>query len=356
MKKWLLHIWMIGVLGMLTASCSQEDDGLDLDTDGKVQVMFTIALDNPSAGSRATWGDNYDSAIGDGFDNRINPEQLFVTLTIGSNTYNVKNIVHWQTANNVYEFIGEVDGVNQTNGTVETKIQVYANMSSTTTSTFEPNYNINQSTGFATSPNGVSYIPMWGVQTATISLTPGERTDLTEKDPIYLLRAMAKVEVNMDAEGYTLTNVTLNKYNTQGNCLPANASTIGDTKLLNYDSTNPVCFNPNTTDASTSTLSFNVTEDHLVFYLPEVANGIKDSDNELYMTVTLKKGTETVTLTKPYLYFRNYTDGSAENATPFDVVRNHWYKYTISQVNDKVDLQIQVSVQRWVTCYNDLEI
>lgn len=356
MKKWFLHILLLaGLFGMLTTSCSQEVDGLDQEIDGKVQVMFTIALDDPSTGSRAIWGDNYDnntdndyeSAIGDEFDNYINPDQLFVTLTIGSNTYDVKNIVHWQTGDNVYEFMGEVDGINQTNGTVEAKIQVYANMSSTSTSTFEPDYNINQTTGFVTNPNGVSYIPMWGVQTATISLIPGERNDLTEEAPIYLLRAMAKVEVNMNVDGYTLTNVTLNKYNTQGNCLPAGATTLTDTKTLHYDNEIGYCFNPNTT--STSALSFNVTGNHLVFYLPEVANGTKDSANELYMTVTLQKGGQTVTLTKPYLYFRNYdeTSGKADNATPFDIVRNHWYQYNITGINSGADLEIIITLNAW---------
>lgn len=342
---------MIGVLGMLTASCSQEADGLDLDTDGKVQVIFTIALDNPSAGSRATWGDNYDSAIGDDFDNYINPDQFFVKLTLGNTTYDVQNIAHWQQAGNknVYEFVGEVDvNINTTTTYTNAKIMVYANMNPASTfgtEVFEPNYNINQS--IARNPNGVAYIPMWGVQTVNLSLTPGTRTELI--DPIYLLRSMAKVEVALTAPEYTLTKVVLKKYNKIGNCLPVGAADVNNTKDLNFDNVNaidsePYCFNPNATSAGTD-LAFTVTSNHLIFYIPEISN----ANDDLAMEVTLERDGDEVTLSAPYLYFRNYSTNTA-----FDVVRNHWYQYNITAIGKSLDYN--ADIKPWSSATKEVNI
>ena len=341
MKKWFLHIlFLAGLFGVLTTSCSQEEDDPTQES-RKAQVVFTLALDGQSSGSRGTWEEYSPSDIGEGIDNRINPDQFHVQIIAGGKTYTVSNILTLPKGDNVYEFMGEVSvEASATNA----KIMVYANMDSPTTPTFGTSYT-------STNPYGVQYIPMWGVQTVSLSLTPGTRTTLNE--PIYLLRAMAKVEINLTAEGYTLEGVTLNRYNPTGYNLPAGAAVVENTKKLHYDNENPLSFNPCTTTTGED-LDFSVSNNHLVFYLPEVVNSA--DENELVMTLSLKKGTETVSLQAPYLYFRQYTDGIAEGATPFDVVRNHWYVYTITKVNDKIEVEVKVSVKPWDIRYPDLEI
>ena len=341
MKKWFLHIlFLAGLFGVLTTSCSQEEDDPTQES-RKAQVVFTLALDGQSSGSRGTWEEYSPSDIGEGIDNRINPDQFHVQIIAGGKTYTVSNILTLPKGNNVYEFMGEVSVEASANGA---RIVVYANMNTPSTSIFETNYT-------TTNPYGVEYIPMWGVQTVNLSLSPGTRTTLTE--PIYLLRAMAKVEINLEPEGYTLEGVTLNRYNPTGYNLPAGAADVEYTKKLHYDNENPLSFNPCTTTTGED-LDFSVSNNHLVFYLPEVANSA--DENELVMTLSLKKGTETVSLQAPYLYFRQYTDGIAEGATPFDVVRNHWYVYTITKVNDKIEVEVKVSVKPWDIRYPDLEI
>lgn len=323
MKKWILHSLLVGMLGILSASCSREADEPTMG--GKVQVKFIIALDSPSAASRATWGDYVDREdIANEFDNRINPNQLFVNLTLDGKEYTVRNLLYWQaTEENIYEFVGEVEGVVTAIEKATVRIEVYANCIS----------------GQETFTTNVAYIPMWGVQTATISLTPGTLTELEE--PIYLLRAMAKVEITMADKDYTLTNVTLNKYNTIGNYLPSRAADVDNTTDLHYDNEDGYCFNPNTSEGTN--LEFTVTNNHLVFYLPEVANTV--GQGELKMTVTLKKGDEIVNwIMDPSLYFRTYADGNATNTTPFDVVRNHWYQYTITEVSDEVTKELKYDV------------
>ena len=254
----------------------------------------------------------------------------------------MQNIVHWQTAEqNVYEFVGEVDvNINATTAYTDAKIMVYANMDPDANGSFDN----------ATFNRDAAYIPMFGVQKVSLSLTPGTRTTLPE--PIYLLRAMAKVEINMEAQGYTLTNVSLNRYNSTGYCLPGGAGSVDNTKLLHYDNDNdnPKSFNPCTTTPGEN-LNFSVSNNQLVFYLPEVANGT--NDNELKMTLTLTRGTESVTLQAPYLYFRQYTNGKAEGANPLDVVRNHWYRYTITAVNTSKPIE-GFEITYMVTDWNEV--
>ena len=330
MKKGILHRLLVGMLMVvLAASCSGDAGDPVQGTDSqKAQVVFTLALDNGRSGSRATtWGDTYDSDIGGDYDNYIDFDRFKVML----GNWEVKNIVHYKetSVKNVYELIGEVE-VNATTS-FSGKIMVYANMGGT-----EADATFNQST--------TDGIPMWGVQTVNITLTPGERTDV---GTIYLLRAMAKVEIDMTGvENYTLESVTLNKYNTTGYCLPNNWDEVDYTTKLCFDDNTPSCFNPKVSLGTN--LPFTVTGNNLVFYIPEYTNGTKDTDNELMMTVTLKKGTETVNLSKLYLYFRNYnTSGNADDGTPFNIVRNHWYKYTITAVNDGVDMELSLAVNPW---------
>lgn len=339
MKKWFLHIlFLAGLFGVLTTSCSQEEDDPTQES-RKAQVVFTLALDGQSSGSRGTWEEYSPSNIGEGIDNRINPDQFHVQIIAGGKTYTVSNILTLPKGDNIYEFMGEVS---VEASATDARIMVYANMNTPSASTFETSYT-------STNPYGVQYIPMWGVQTVSLSLTPGTRTTLNE--PIYLLRAMAKVEINLTAEGYTLEGVTLNRYNPTGYNLPAGAADVENTKKLHYDNENPLSFKPCTTTTGED-LDFSVSNNHLVFYLPEVANSA--GENELVMTLSLKKGTETVTLQAPYLYFRQYTDGKAEGATPFDVVRNHWYKYNITAINTSIEVEMGIyyQVMEWTPIKN----
>lgn len=63
MKKWLLHIMLISVLGILAASCNQIIDDptsgdCEMDTE-KVQITFTLSMKAAAPDSR-TWGTDYD--------------------------------------------------------------------------------------------------------------------------------------------------------------------------------------------------------------------------------------------------------------------------------------------------------
>ncbi len=341
MKKWFLHILLLaGLFGTLTTSCSQEE-GLEPQTsDEKVQVVFTIALDSPSAArSRATWGDNYDndntndyeSAIGNDFDNYINPDQFFVKLTLGGTTYDVQNIAYWQTSEqNVYEFVGEVDvDINATTSYQNAKIQVYANMNPAD-NTFSTDYETNPGTG-------VAYIPMWGVQTVNLSLTPGARTELPE--PIYLLRSMAKVEVIMAAEDCEIENIKLNGYNNTGYKLPTDWSTAAKTTNLDLEGV----FRPmssyikvNETFMVSTTAAGNQC---YTIYVPEYRNVSNQQTTATPATITV-----TVDGKEYDIEFKEYADGAA-TTTAYDIVRNHLYRFNITAV--KTGMEFTLSVVDW---------
>ena len=352
MKKWFLHILLLaGLFGVLTTSCSQEDGLEPQASDETVQVMFTIALDGPSARSRATWGDNYDnndtndydSAIGDDFDNYIDPDKFFVKLTLGTNTYDVKNIAYWQQPDpnkNIYEFVGEVEvNISQTTSYTDAKVMVYANMTPATTTgneTFATDYNTYPGTG-------VKYIPMWGVQTIpNLSLTPGASNMLPD---IYLLRAMAKVEVIMkDTDpNHAISDIKLNRYNTMGYCLPKgwDKTTIAATTDLDLEEVLRPSTNIRDTNESFTESTVNGFKCYTV-YVPDYLNIAPNSQT------SVTPSTITVTIGgKNYdIKFKKYADGVATDVA-YNIVRNHIYRYNITAVNDGAELELDLTVTPW---------
>ena len=227
MKRWLLHIWLTGVLGILAASCSQViDDPVTGDCvmeKEKVMIRFTIALDSPKVASR-TW-DGYDyededklGEIGSIKENSIN--NVYALL------YDLNGVLMGQLDvievkpkavddeednknKHIHTVLGsiEMDADNITN--ISFKLMTFSNC------TLPASANLNNlETLTFTNPNTSdgSNIPMWGIATYKgVNLsgtTQGNPYDLTlnKKTPVYMLRSMAKIEVTLDSSmtGYTL--------------------------------------------------------------------------------------------------------------------------------------------------------
>lgn len=337
MKKWILHILLFtGIFGMLATSCSQEADDPTQDS-RMAQVVFTIALDNSSAGSRGSWGD-VNQPIGTAYENYIDPQLFHVQIATSNSTYTVRNIVTQKISDNAYQFRGEVS-IDTTSGSA--KIMVYANMDTDTDGNLVTTFN-----------QTATYIPMFGVKTITLPLNPGELNDFTA-DPIFLLRAMAKVEVKLSDEtaaSYNLAGVTLNTYNKKGNCLPGglDEETVEETKDLCYpdndseNSDDPSCFNPYIDIDKGTNLEFTVTDNVCIVYLPEVVNGTGDAELKMTLALTDKSG-NSVALSNSNLYFHDY---SVETKPKFNIVRNHWYQYTVT-VNDAKEVTPTLYYQVW---------
>ena len=316
MKNFSLHIAFAALLSLLSlASCSRNDEVMATDVgEGKVQVTFTLKLDDEGSASRGmsraagdTWGNEYDS--------RIDPSTVQVIIYEG-NTYKckVENLSFYKAKDNVYNFIGDIE----VPSTVLTagnnyKIMVFANCPDISADT-------NLST-LSFSYNGTENIPMWGVKTVALSLKPGERQDLAD---IWLLRAIAKVEVSMDAEGYEITSVSIDKSNTQGYCLPKDYVSVANTTDLDREEgTNITTFNPYLNSETKTNPAFINENGKYYIYLPEYDN----STDAAKIQVTVNDETYE-------LEFKDYENGAPKDGTQYDIVRNHIYRYTITGVND----------------------
>ena len=352
MKKWFLHILLLaGLFGTLTTSCSQEDEGLNKVmkeiSKEKATVFFTIALDGPSARSR-TWGEIDNPQPGEGFENDINfsSDMFEVKMSIVNvDTVTVQNISYWKTDDNVYEFVGEVEIERPSSTYTYTgvKIEVFANIEREQTD-FETEYD-------SYPGRGVEYIPMWGVHTIeSLTLTPGERTSLGTID---LLRSMAKIEVvladNLVDEGYVITDAILNKYNKKGNLLPS--GTEDNTVEYGMDA----CFNPLvSTPINSSGLHFDVASDstNCVIYVPEYDNA---ADDLQFQAIICQRSSNNGALTQitgtenfPGFHLMSNTKDKG-------IVRNHWYRYTITAINVDTDVEgfvLQYKVIDWTEIDN----
>lgn len=338
---------------MLAASCSQDVDS-PLQTEGKkVKVTFTLATGGQDAYSRTTWEGYDEDGVGDAtsvyggeaFDNKIDPDQLQVLICDNDckPIAKVQRLLHTKEGNNVYKFTGSFEAnIVSAN---DYKIMVFANCPTInptipSTSVVEP--------VVATMPAetaNLTAIPMWGVQQITGAALLAETNNIT----IHVLRALAKVEITISAsvfeEGYTLKSASFKKYNEKINCIPNGFNSVASTTVLatgtsglrSGDNTIPASFNPNDDSQPEGGLAFATIETgkKLVAYVPEYLN----ADDNLAMTVTVKKG-ET---SKPYEVPFKYS-GEAIS----DVIRNYYYTYNIVGVNTAVtvdNLELIYAVQ-----------
>lgn len=198
-------------------------------------------------------------------------------------------------------------------------------------------------------PSATQRIPMYGVKLCTETLRPDLLTDLGQVD---LLRAMAKIEVTCSAEGFKLSKVKLHRYNTSGYCAPTGVDedTATDWKYEENAVCNHVTHIPENS-VSTSELNFVIpTENGFIAYVPEFDNKT-NTEERSYIEVTLQHtdGSSVTLNSDPYIYFCEYnteTGEPIENASDFDIVRNHWYKYDITNVDDG-ELIFQYRVMKW---------
>ncbi len=329
-------------------SCSIMDDGpdaLSLQDGSTAQVAFTLKLDKAQPATRTTWGDNYPDKAGTGYENRI--DQLQVVLYSKDNAaYPLHNL--WQETSatqgggqDTYTFVGSIDTNNDDSPRAgKYKIMVFANCEDIS----EENNLGNLTYQYTyTDSEADPAIPMWGVTTTTLNLTPGEREEIGNID---LLRAVAKVEVqlqdNNDTQGFSLTGVTISTANTQGYCLPAGYANVNHTKELDREDGNTnYTFHPYPGSTTTTALAFVESNGTYTLYLPEYDNGTGNTPATLSVTVTDEDNRQdTYTLE-----FRDYTDGRPTGEA-YDIVRNHLYRYTITKI-DNGQLTVQHRVMPW---------
>lgn len=312
MKNWL-YILYIGLMGFMVSSCQQslEEEAQISPTRGKAQITFTIALDDMDSRSRASWEENDSvsgSVLGTMYENQINlnSEDALQVLVYSDGKLlgevTDKDVFH--LPDNTYKFNGSLEIENLPSETLECCLMVYANCNSNT-GIFAYN---------------VDYIPMWGVKQTTLNLAKGELTNIDE--PVHLLRAMAKVEVKLDtsiADKFDMDSVKIDRYNAFGNVLPAYGE-LDDTEKMDSQAV----FNPNVISLGTNLNLTKVTNDEFYVYLPEYCNVGED--------VTPARISVIINDKLYFIEFENYVGGKA-NGNAYNIVRNHYYQYTITSVN-----------------------
>ena len=372
MKKWLLHIMLVGVLGMLAASCSQEEAvELSGTTNGTVRIQFTLDLDGNADSRAETWNDITGNVTGDTdvrtvgsiYENTINLDHFQVFLfqnnaflgEVGSlNLVDASGTIN----KNKYTFRGEVTVNNATvtdgklaNATIMVVANyeryVNGNLITTQNCLFDyiaENYRPNGNTA-------TSYIPMWGILKPEGGITLNESTDdtFTPIGDIYMLRSLAKIEVNLASTldaNYKITSATLNKHNQAAYLLP---SVPSNSTYFEQENTSAfyteACINP-ASRANGANLSFNRKSDRQWFiYVPEY-----DNDGSLQIALGLANGNKDITNAVPsnIIYLNEYSEGEKTD-TPIEIVRNHWYQYTINTISDGIGATLKVKVADWDT-------
>lgn len=315
----------------------EEDNGVAAN---ETQVSFILSLSNATEGTRATWDTNYPSDDGSPYENRIDPSSVHVLIYDSQSQVHEVTILSWiqnKETPGEYEFIGSVtDDLPAGNY----KLMVFANAGSVNKDTdlAALSYSYGNGNGFNTQ-TPTQLIPMWGVGTYEFTLKKGERVTL--KEPIYLLRAMAKVEIQLADEikdQYDITGATLSRYNSEGYVTPKNYAMVDNTKDLEQETGTYTTFNPKA-GAGTGNPAFLLSNDNktATLYIPEYAN---TAGNEATISLTLSNdGGSSYTLE-----FKEYTNGQP-TGDAHDIVRNHIYRYTVKKAEE---LQIEYTVCPWL--------
>lgn len=323
MKTTSLHIAFAALLSLLSlASCSRNDEvAVAEGEEGKVCVTLTLSINGEEVGSRADWLPEQDTdEPGVGWENEIDDLQILVYSDDNTYVGKVDNLI--RLSDSRYSGILVAAEEKTWASGVNYKIMAFANCGE-----INDFNNIGELTYYYTQEDentqeDTKYIPMWGVATTRFNLTSGVSEEIGSID---LLRAMAKVEVNFAESfpsNYEIGSITINPYNTQGYCLPAGYASVDATGELDREETSPASFNP-LDSPSNMELTFKGENNSYYIYLPEYDNSTKPAK----IQVTVNGETYE-------LEFKDYENGAPKDETPYNIVRNHIYRYTITGVND----------------------
>lgn len=322
-------------------SCSSDDSPVD---SGSIRLVFRIYMPTASVQSRAT-GEG--TEVGEDWENAVNPGQLHVVLYTqnGRNIGGLEHVVLIKTSEpNVYDVTGSMlmSKLLLEDGIFNGQIMVYANMDG-----------VNEQADFSEAlvdslrfpyHSGSHFIPMWGIKKLGINLEAGKQTHI---GTINLLRAEAKIKVQLRSDMtdyYELSKVTLSQVNHSGYCLPQymNIRGLQDVQLLEHAAfAHFVVGSQKQTDVDLS---------HGAIYVPEYDNTTDAAQTAIiHLTLRDKRDGTTQDYTLPFVEYGD--DGSPTN-TPVDIVRNHYYLFTVYRGNDGM-LSIQLSVRKWYYVQHD---
>lgn len=337
------------------ASCVNDEEGPCL-PDGKTQVIFSLVLpDNAQTRAEDPYWEE-----GVGIDNNIDLSSIKLLIYDGSGvckgiltsanlTYIPRQTKTERYEETVYDCIGTVPATIKNNlvANTEYRFVILANCNASIANTISWS-----DLSKVTFPRTQESMPMWGVQSGTLSLKAGESMYL---GTITLLRAKAKVTVKLGADS---TDDTSTSGDTTGGTTSETVDKldgftyIKSVQVLNYSNNGfivpevaaDVTATPE--DLAVSRIGYEVgtgdfivqgstSTDSLSLYLLEYKNSEAAAETEAKLIVTLGKMVNEKEEIKTFdfapIKFCTYVDGKP-SGTPFDIVRNHHYKFTITEV------------------------
>lgn len=351
-------------LSLLLSACSY-DQVTEVCPEGRetgVTVSFTLSLEQTekTKADDYTWGDQYETIEATAFENRILPETVKVFAYDNDGAFIEElSFLRWTTANDgtaafngyfratqagTYKFVVIANCTNESYGLAYDYVNNIPTLDKL--HFYAPDLTVQ-----TTLEKGA--IPMWGITTCVL---PQEANDATGIDlgTVWMLRSLAKVEValsNALSSQYALGDVTISNYNTVGNCLPAGWTNLASTQELGHvGGFNAYNATDNTTANSVSLASGS---NGAVWYLyvPEYLN-VTTAETYISLNLYEKNAAGTVGSKvngEPFkIYFRPYTNGVAGAQSSFyNVTRNHYYQYTVTQVSIGSNLELECLVQPW---------
>ena len=394
MKKWFLHILLLaGLFGMLTTSCSQDEVLEEVVEKEKVVLRFTIAMDEPNTISRATWegydpndndyseedtdGNGIYKQRGTAIENYIDPTRTHVVAySANGELMGVMRSVNVQPKagdDHVYTLTGTLEVESTKAQAMVFKLMVFANC------TLPANLNNLNNIHFVmpTATNG-SGIPMWGIATfgtpsAPVNLTTGTELNPCDLGDIFMLRSMAKIEVELSDdmyETYNLAGIVPNKYHSNGYVMPTlkksstdySVATLSNTKILGTEEVfhpyGEAIVNPTTNGIAFFDANANIDgadqNKKWVIYMPEYQYIQANGELSFNLALQTKNGIPVYKSgTTQYSFKHGLYSGGSYQSNPWNVVRNHYYKYVISGINNGGELTLNCIVMDWT---DDLEI
>ena len=343
------------LLALLPTGCINDGEGLCPEPDNgttsyvtfrvvapKAMAAGTATRTVPDVGNAANWGDSYLPEEGVDFDNALigNQFNVFITRNDGTQITRLQVLLQNIIDSNdkvVYSFSGKIpqDDVENLKNHSDARIHIVANSGS-----YIPQLNGRLSFSRAGQPTETfTAIPMWGVGTFDFTtLKPGQN----DAGEIWLLRAMAKVEIivdDTDPENLitSLTSASVANANTQGYVLPQAWSTVADTKALSFE--NSLNALPSVNGISGMTPA----DKKIVFYLPETANTDGQTSITLNYTTDLI-GNES---RSDVIKFAKYDENGRPLTTHYDIVRNHLYRFKVSLSGSTQQFKISYTVCPW---------
>ena len=323
-----LSYLLLGLWATIAVACgSIYDQGQCVDSSHKITFSISVA-DNTT---RNSWAEQYSGTIGTSFDNMIGLDDLRVVIyNAADNTLvgEVQSLIHWQTADGKYQFVGDMSHLSL--AAEEYKIMVYASCpAATATDSMSFVYTDAQIDGGA--------IPMWGVKQTALTLDSNQDIGV-----ISLLRAVAKVEVNLDATlaDYTISSVTINSINRYGYCLPASWQSAAETTDILFAGTMNEYRSIYTPAQGVEFAE--VSPRSRVLYIPDYCNTDALTPSAKISITLSDSSNNTLTFTDA-ISFGSYVDGKAVEGSAYDIVRNNYYRFNITGIAGGLTVDYKVA-------------